>query len=179
MRLCIFFVDGGEAWASRLWHARRLADAQSTGKRLKHACVIRDAYFGDAWTSADMVDCILAYAAGVLVNMLTDPTSAEARPMLDALRADPRAAKQLLVRFYQSVHYLIAGAQLRRGAVNQEGATARSRPGYRRCVHCDCPSQQLEQQGLLQASTGACTLGRLSTVCTVSKSRQCGEQAVS
>jgi hypothetical protein len=45
-----------------------------------------------------MVDCILAYAAGVLVNLLTDPTSAEARPMLDALRADPRAAKQLLVR---------------------------------------------------------------------------------
>ncbi|KAK9837250.1 hypothetical protein WJX81_001515 [Elliptochloris bilobata] len=56
-----------------------------------------DAYFGDAWTSADMVDCILAYAANVLVTMLTDQTSADARPMLDALRADPRAAKQLLL----------------------------------------------------------------------------------
>ena len=43
------------------------------------------------------VDCILAYAANVLVATLTDQTSSEARPMLDALRADPRAAKQLLV----------------------------------------------------------------------------------
>lgn len=40
----------------------------------------------------------MAYAANVLVATLTDQTSPDARPMLDALRADPRAAKQLLVR---------------------------------------------------------------------------------
>ncbi len=101
-------VGHGEAWTSRLRHWLTL------GKSSKHACLIRDAYFGDAWTSADMVDCILAYAAGVLVNLLTDPTSAEARPMLDALRADPRAAKQLLVRAshqrFPSAHCLLAEA---------------------------------------------------------------------
>lgn len=55
------------------------------------------------------VDCILAYAANVLVATLTEQTSSEARPMLDALRADPRAAKQLLVSPCSSAHNFSVG----------------------------------------------------------------------
>ena len=52
----------------------------------------------DAWTSADMIDCILSYAATVIVARLTDPTTGdEGKLMLERVRADPRAAKQLLL----------------------------------------------------------------------------------
>ena len=52
---------------------------------------------GELWTSADMVDCILAYAATVLVDKMTDPKSAEGREMLDLVKLDARASKQFLL----------------------------------------------------------------------------------
>lgn len=64
-------------------------------KMLKLALLVQA---GDAWSSADMVDCILSYAATTIVAKLTDPTSAEeGRHMLERVKADPRAAKQLLL----------------------------------------------------------------------------------
>ena len=45
-----------------------------------------------------MVDCILSYAATEIVARLTDPTSGDdGKAMLERVRADPRAAKQLLL----------------------------------------------------------------------------------
>ena len=44
-----------------------------------------------------MVDCILAYAATQLVDRMTDASSTDGRDMLDAVRGDARASKQLLV----------------------------------------------------------------------------------
>ncbi len=44
-----------------------------------------------------MVDCILAYAATVLVDKMTDPKCAEGREMLELVRADARASKQFLL----------------------------------------------------------------------------------
>lgn len=44
-----------------------------------------------------MVDCILAYAATVLVDKMTDPKSTEGREMLDLVKADARASKQFLL----------------------------------------------------------------------------------
>ena len=45
-----------------------------------------------------MVDCILSYAATEIVSRLTNPTAGEeGKAMLDRVRADPRAAKQLLL----------------------------------------------------------------------------------
>ena len=52
---------------------------------------------GELWTSADMVDCILAYAASVLVDKMTDPKCGEGREMLELVRADARASKQFLL----------------------------------------------------------------------------------
>lgn len=52
---------------------------------------------GELWTSADMVDCILAYAATILVDKITDPKSTEGHEMLDLLKADGRASKQFLL----------------------------------------------------------------------------------
>jgi hypothetical protein len=52
---------------------------------------------GELWTSADMVDCILAYAATVLVDKVTDPRLAEGREMIEFLKADGRASKQFLL----------------------------------------------------------------------------------
>ena len=52
---------------------------------------------GELWTSADMVDCILAYAVTQLVDRMTDPKSAEGREMLDLIKADARASKQFLL----------------------------------------------------------------------------------
>ena len=50
----------------------------------------------DNWTSSDMVDCILSYAATRLMNMITANTD-EAKAMLEVLRNDPRAAQQFLL----------------------------------------------------------------------------------
>lgn len=59
---------------------------------LSRSCNSRAA---DSWQSADIVDCILSYAATELVETLTHPGQAEAgRQMLEALRGDGRAAKQ-------------------------------------------------------------------------------------
>jgi len=44
-----------------------------------------------------MVDCILAYAANVLVDKMTDPKREEGREMLDLVKADARASKQFLL----------------------------------------------------------------------------------
>ena len=44
-----------------------------------------------------MVDCIVAYAASVLVDKMTDPRSQEGREMLEAVKADARASKQFLL----------------------------------------------------------------------------------
>ena len=52
---------------------------------------------GDSWASSDMVDCILSYAATELVDAMTDPYSDRGRDMLDRVRADARASKQMLL----------------------------------------------------------------------------------
>ncbi len=57
----------------------------------------RCAYAGELWTSADMVDCIVAYAASALVDKMTDPRNQEGREMLEAVKADARASKQFLL----------------------------------------------------------------------------------
>ena len=45
-----------------------------------------------------MVDCILSFAATNIVARLTDPTAGEdGKVMLNRVRSDPRAAKQLLL----------------------------------------------------------------------------------
>ncbi|GLC35414.1 hypothetical protein PLESTB_000567000 [Pleodorina starrii] len=56
-----------------------------------------DATFSDAWTTADLVDCILSYSATELVKKFTKPNSEEARAMQEALRADAKAARQFLL----------------------------------------------------------------------------------
>ena len=54
-------------------------------------------YAGDSWHSADIVDCILSYAATELVNAMTDTATDRGKEMLDRVRADPRASKQMLL----------------------------------------------------------------------------------
>ena len=77
-------------------HADRALGAQRWSIRCK---LYRGRWLsaGDLWTSADMVDCILAYAATVLVDKMTDPKCAEGREMLELVRADARASKQFLL----------------------------------------------------------------------------------
>ncbi|KAJ9517147.1 hypothetical protein QJQ45_009092 [Haematococcus lacustris] len=60
-----------------------------------------DAAFSDAWRTADLVDCVLSYAATVLIKKVTQPGE-EAKALLRALRSDPRSARQflLLVQLY-------------------------------------------------------------------------------
>ena len=48
----------------------------------------------DNWTSAEMVDCILSYAATVLVEAMADPTSEDGRDMLARVSSDTRGSKQ-------------------------------------------------------------------------------------
>ncbi|CAL5229191.1 g12471 [Coccomyxa viridis] len=56
-----------------------------------------ESQFSELWTSADMVDCIVAYAASALVDKMTDPRNQEGREMLEAVKADARASKQFLL----------------------------------------------------------------------------------
>ncbi|EFJ51141.1 hypothetical protein VOLCADRAFT_87918 [Volvox carteri f. nagariensis] len=56
-----------------------------------------DATFSDAWTTADLVDCILSYSATELVKKFTKPNSDEARHMQEVLRGDVRASRQFLL----------------------------------------------------------------------------------
>ncbi|KAI3438402.1 hypothetical protein D9Q98_000834 [Chlorella vulgaris] len=56
-----------------------------------------DALFSESWSSADMVDCMLSYAATHLVDEVTDVQSVEGMDMLERIRADPRASKQFLL----------------------------------------------------------------------------------
>ena len=46
-----------------------------------------DALFSEAWTSADMVDCMLSYAATHLVDEVTDTASVEGMDMLERIRS--------------------------------------------------------------------------------------------
>uniref|UniRef100_A0A383W9H0 Uncharacterized protein n=1 Tax=Tetradesmus obliquus TaxID=3088 RepID=A0A383W9H0_TETOB len=55
-----------------------------------------DAAFQDAWTSSDMVDCVLSFAATRLMDQIKANTE-EARRMLEVLKQDPRAAQQFLL----------------------------------------------------------------------------------
>ncbi|KAG2454057.1 hypothetical protein HYH02_001098 [Chlamydomonas schloesseri] len=56
-----------------------------------------DAAFSDAWTTADLVDCVLSYAATELVKKFTKPNSDEAKAMQETLRADAKASRQFLI----------------------------------------------------------------------------------
>lgn len=56
-----------------------------------------DASFSDAWTTADLVDCILSYAATELVKKFSKPNSEEAKAMQEALRSDAKASRQFLL----------------------------------------------------------------------------------
>lgn len=53
-------------------------------------------FLQDNWTSSDMVDCVLSYAATRLMNVIITNTD-EAKAMLEVLRNDPRAAQQFLL----------------------------------------------------------------------------------
>ncbi|KAG2499585.1 hypothetical protein HYH03_002527 [Edaphochlamys debaryana] len=55
-----------------------------------------DAAFSDAWTTADLVDCMLSYAATELVKKFSK-SDEEGRAMREALRADPKAGRQFLI----------------------------------------------------------------------------------
>jgi len=44
-----------------------------------------------------MVDCILAYTVCALVDKMTDPKNQEGREMLEAVKGDARASKQVLL----------------------------------------------------------------------------------
>lgn len=52
---------------------------------------------GESWQSSDIVDCILSYAATQLVHEMASTTSQQGREMLSAVKADPRASKQMLL----------------------------------------------------------------------------------
>ncbi len=56
-----------------------------------------DASFSDAWTTADLVDCILSYTATELVKKFSKPNSEEAKAMQEALRTDAKASRQFLL----------------------------------------------------------------------------------
>ncbi|GFR45248.1 hypothetical protein Agub_g6354 [Astrephomene gubernaculifera] len=56
-----------------------------------------DATFSETWTTADLVDCILSYAATELVKKFTQPNSDVARQMQETLRGDSRASRQFLL----------------------------------------------------------------------------------
>ncbi|MEW5306746.1 MAG: hypothetical protein WDW36_009189 [Sanguina aurantia] len=55
-----------------------------------------DAAFSDAWSTADMVDCILSYSATLLVSKAAG-SSEESKAMLDILRKDPKSCRQFLL----------------------------------------------------------------------------------
>ncbi|KAI8470834.1 MAG: hypothetical protein J3K34DRAFT_451727 [Monoraphidium minutum] len=55
-----------------------------------------DAAFQDNWTSTDMADCILCYAATKLVAQAVGG-GPESKAMVEAMRADPRLAHQFLL----------------------------------------------------------------------------------
>jgi hypothetical protein len=56
-----------------------------------------DAQFGEYWTSADIVDCILSYAVTELVDMMSNPSSTQGREMLDKIKQDAKASHQFLL----------------------------------------------------------------------------------
>lgn len=56
-----------------------------------------DAAFSDAWTTADLVDCIASYVATSLAGEMSDPASVEGADMVARAASDPRAARQLLL----------------------------------------------------------------------------------
>mmetsp|Transcript_36376 Transcript_36376/g.65081 ORF Transcript_36376/g.65081 Transcript_36376/m.65081 type:complete len:512 (-) Transcript_36376:403-1938(-) len=56
-----------------------------------------DADFSERWTTADLVDCILSYAATDLLLKLKHQSSAQGREMLETLRLSEKATKQFLI----------------------------------------------------------------------------------
>lgn len=56
-----------------------------------------DAQFGEYWTSADIVDCILSYTVTQLMDIMTDANSREGAQMLARVKADARASQQFLL----------------------------------------------------------------------------------
>lgn len=48
-----------------------------------------DATFSDAWRTADLVDCILSYAATVLIKKVTSPDK-EGKDMMERLKQNPK-----------------------------------------------------------------------------------------
>lgn len=55
-----------------------------------------DAAFSEQWKTSDLVDCILSYAATLLVKKITK-SGEESRSMLEALRSEPKSARQFLI----------------------------------------------------------------------------------
>ena len=51
---------------------------------------------GESWQSSDIVDCIVSYAASQLVDMMCGGTES-GKEMLNAVKADARASKQMLL----------------------------------------------------------------------------------
>lgn len=51
----------------------------------------------DAWLSSDIVDCIISYAATELVNTLLSTIKPEGPEMLQTIKQDPQASKQVLL----------------------------------------------------------------------------------
>ena len=51
---------------------------------------------GESWQSSDIVDCIVSYAASQLVDMMCSGTES-GKEMLNAVKADARASKQMLL----------------------------------------------------------------------------------
>mmetsp|Transcript_15592 Transcript_15592/g.43626 ORF Transcript_15592/g.43626 Transcript_15592/m.43626 type:complete len:523 (+) Transcript_15592:89-1657(+) len=56
-----------------------------------------DADFADSWTTADLVDCMLSYAATDLMTKLRSRKSSDSAEMLEVLKASPKASRQMLI----------------------------------------------------------------------------------
>ncbi|GAX81460.1 hypothetical protein CEUSTIGMA_g8889.t1 [Chlamydomonas eustigma] len=55
-----------------------------------------DASFSEQWRTSDLVDCILSYAASELVKQVVQEND-RGKQMLEALRSEPKAARQFLL----------------------------------------------------------------------------------
>ncbi|KAA6417862.1 MAG: hypothetical protein FRX49_12160 [Trebouxia sp. A1-2] len=75
-----------------------------------------DAQFGEYWTSADIVDCIVSYTVTQLMDIMTDANSKDGAEMLARVKADARASQQflLLTHLYSQKADAAALARLRK-----------------------------------------------------------------
>lgn len=83
-----------------------------------------DAVFSETWRTADLIDCILSYAATDLVKQATQ-NNEQGKQMLETLRSDPKASHQflLLVHLY-SLTDVTALAMLRRSLLRPKLSAA-------------------------------------------------------